>query len=234
MKKLFAAISLALTVITNTAIAATIPNAQDWEFLYTRQVVPGGDVTFLAAAKGDAHSQYILGNSFGHSGAYPVNKKLEVYWTKKAYEQGHVGAAGKLGVIYGYGHSGYGVDRDRMRGIRMLEIAADAGIVSAQLNLGKLLDNTSVFINPDRESLEQIDANHKRAMYWYTKAADTDNGDDNNAAQAMVMLADKYKSGAYVEQDLHKAAVYYTRACAAGLSYVCNDASKLLEKGYKP
>ena len=181
MNKLIAA--LALVFLTATAIAATTPNTQDWEFLNTLQIVPEGDVTFLAAAKGDAHSQYILGNSFRYSGAYPANKKLQVYWTKKAYEQGHAGAAGKLGYMYG---SGYIVDRDWARGIRMLEIAADAGIVSAQFNLAQLLLQSTVATDG------------QRAAYWFEKAASTSNGDDNIAANAMHELAQLYSFGIYI------------------------------------
>jgi len=87
------------------------------------------------ANKGDAFSQYSLGNAYlrGNEVNIDVNKAL--HWFKEAAKNGHAKSEYKLGYIY---YSGKGVKRDNKIAIEWFTKAAEHNYSPAQFYLGKM------------------------------------------------------------------------------------------------
>lgn len=230
MKRLFAMIFSLVMAGQGLANAATTPNTEDWELVWTGEVVPSGDPLYSSALKGNAHSQFIMGMTFRYErGVYPLSYKVAAYWLKKAADQGHAGAQRDLAILYS---SGRGVVRNKAIAVELLEAAAQTGLVSAQFELAELLWKSDFMFNFDHETPEQLASNHKRAVYWYKKVSGAPKDEELYAARAMAALAIGYQFGNRVEKDMSEASLWFSRACAAGLSRTCARALELKEQGY--
>ena len=87
------------------------------------------------AEKGDANSQYRLGELYHYGLGVDADIKTAIGWYTLAAEQGHVDAQNNLGIIYDEGHS---VESDYRTAIKWYTMAAEQGDPGAQFNLGAI------------------------------------------------------------------------------------------------
>lgn len=118
-----------------------------------------------------------------------------VGWYKHAAAHGSVPAALELGLIFLMEHySQYNLQRE---GRRWLKVAANGGCVQAQVHLGLLYQDMGL-----AEPLAG-----QKAVYWLELAA------RQNNAEALVALADCYRTGFGVEVNYEEEGVLLRRAC---------------------
>lgn len=100
-----------------------------------------GDVIALRklASKGDAESQYMLGNFYllGLS-SLPIDHELSVKWFKLSAEQGYSSAVAALANMY---LTGRGVKRDRAKAIELFEKSAALGDEYSRQYLNRFIEN---------------------------------------------------------------------------------------------
>ena len=134
-----------------------------------------------AAGKGNADAMNGAGTT-----APDIKKSME--WFQKAADAGCTSGLCNLGDLY---FSGYGVEKDEKRAVRLYSEAAKKGDAKAMNWLGL-------------RAYEDHDV--ARALDWYQKSAE--NGD----CWGMYNLAEFYKNGTGVEQDNEKAYYWFTGA----------------------
>ncbi len=125
------------------------------------------------AELGDANAQFELAATLIEKSK--ENAQTALAWLELSAQQGFVEAWYGIGLIH---YQGHGVPRDKKKGLQMLQKAAEAGSVQAQLRLGYAY----------REEEDPIDLD--KAIEWYEKAAQTEN------AQAQSALAQIYQEKA--------------------------------------
>jgi hypothetical protein len=138
-----------------------------------------------SAEQGYAPAQYMYGDIF-REGRWKDLKQLVDWWTKAA-EQGDVHAQLWLGVLYEQGRNG--VERDYLKGFKLLSMAAKQGQPDAQVTLGKMYENG-----------EGVPQDYGLAAYWYRKAADH-TLNLGGAAVGANTLAQLYEDGHATPQD---------------------------------
>jgi TPR repeat protein len=108
--------------------------------------------------KGDAQTQYDLGNSYYQGEHGPQDYAQAAYWWRKAAEQGHAQAQLELGHLY---CDGKGVPQDYTQAAFWYREAAEQGHVPAQYVLGGLCDGKG-----QGEPQAYVEA-----YFWYALAA---------------------------------------------------------------
>ena len=134
-----------------------------------------------AAGKGNA-------DAMNGAGTTAPDIKTSMEWFQKAADAGCTSGLCNLGDLY---FSGYGVEKDEKRAVRLYSEAAKKGDAKAMNWLGL-------------RAYEDHDV--ARALDWYQKSAE--NGD----CWGMYNLAEFYKNGTGVEQDNEKAYYWFTEA----------------------
>lgn len=153
----------------------------------------------IAAALGDAQSQYELGVHFmqGENGASPDFKKAaELY--DAAAKQNHAEAQYRLAVLYEHAR---GVEKNFKKAFQLYQAATEHKRLDAQCGLAHCYQNG-----------KGVKKNIKHAIELYEQAA------QKNFAQAQVLLASLYYNGGEVERDLKKAMDLYHRAADQGIA----------------
>ncbi len=89
----------------------------------------------LAANRGDARAQAILGYMYVKGLGVSQNYKTAVKWYTLAAEQGNAAAEHNLGFMY---HQGQGVPRNYKTAVKWYTLAAEKGIADAQHNLSTM------------------------------------------------------------------------------------------------
>ena len=120
-----------------------------------------------AAEKGDAESQYGMGQLYANGYGVPLDDSQALKWYMQAAEQGHGEAQCALGVMHA---NGWGVPMDEAEAMKWYVRAAENGVTDAQINLGTMYQNGF--------SIEQ---NKVEALKWFTIAAKL--GDQDAAAK---------------------------------------------------
>jgi len=152
------------------------------------------------AEQGNAEAQFLLGTSevfyaWGSGGDPKTIFVEQVYWIRKAAEQGHAGAQCQLGERY---HLGQGVPKDDAEAEKWLRKAAEHDYTNAQVDLGTMYSH--------RRSPQD----HVEAINWYRKAAEQGN------KHGQYFLGLMYESGQGVPQDFVLAHMWYNLAAGQG------------------
>lgn len=84
----------------------------------------------LAAKKGDHAAMYSLGRFFAEGRGLSKNESIAVGWLMKAANGGHVESMLAVATHY---ENGYGVDRDLVAAVNLLEDAAAIGSAEAMI-----------------------------------------------------------------------------------------------------
>ena len=180
------------------------------------------------AEKGDAGSQYNLGNMYHKGIGIEQDIDIAIQWLQKAAEQGMLDAAFNLALCYDD-------KKEYHESVKWLRIAAEQGDATAQYNLackyqkGEGVEkNTATAIQWYRKSAEQgfsdaqynlgcnyykgigIDKNYIEAAKWFKKAADQ--GDE----LAQYNLGIIYYYGDGVEKNNEEAARWFKKAAEQG------------------
>lgn len=194
----------------------------------------------LAAEKGNADAEYMLGNCFFFGVGVTPDKTEAVDYFRKAAEQKNANAQYMLGLCC---ESGIGIDQNKAEADRLYQMAvksfqksAEKGDAEAQLFLGHCYEF-------GRGTEEDIVAAYK----LYSKAADSGNVDAKkimgaiktgkttlqNAlqgdAKSQYMLGNSYQRGEGVPQDGSTAAKWYRKAADQGN----HEAQYMLGNGYQ-
>jgi TPR repeat protein len=155
--------------------------------------------TRAKAEKGDAKSQWVLGNAF-EIGFLGVAKDYveAAKWYRKAAEQGFVLAQYDLGVCY---RDGKGVTKDPAEAAQWFRKAAEQGDAKAEYYLGHCY-----------RTGEGMTKDALQAVQWFRKAAEQSDVDAQNALGAC------YRMGTGVVEDGVEAVKWYRKAAEQGLA----------------
>ena len=168
--------------------------------------------TLKKAEQGNVNAQYDLGWKYFFGQGIVQDRKLGVYWWKKAAEQGNADAQFNLGFMY---YDGRGITQDYLQAVYWWEKAAEQGNANAQFNLGLMYDEG-----------QGVSRDYKQAAYWYTKAA------DQGIAKAQLNLGLLYKNGQGVVQDYKKAVFWHTKAAEQGHTVAQYNLGLMYVDGY--
>ena len=144
-----------------------------------------------AAEQGHVWAQNNLGLMYDNGQGVAQDYTKAVYWYTKSAEQGNAGAQNNLGLMY---YNGQGVAQDYAKAVELFTKAAEQGDAVAQNNLGNIYKNgtpiysKTVVVNADGSKTENvigIAKDHKKAIYWYTKAAEQGNADAQKALDSL-------------------------------------------------
>jgi TPR repeat protein len=149
--------------------------------------------TLAKAVKGDAQSQFELGQSFFKGSFGAAKDEWEaVKWFRKAADQNDAKAQNHLGVCY---FKGQGVGKDEWEAVKWYRKAADQNDAKAQCNLGFCY-----------ASGQGVAKDQWEAVKWFRKAA------DQNLAPAQYWLGFCYSSGQGVAKDEWEAVKWLRKA----------------------
>jgi uncharacterized protein len=163
----------------------------------------------IRADKGDAESQFILGNYYEHGSGVKQDYIEAEKLYRKAAKQGHAGAMRALGVMYEFG---YGVKRATAYAVIWYQQAANLGDAYAQVKHGVMLWD-GIGINKDEAA----------AVSWFLKAA------DQGSISAMDLLVTAYKMGIGVKKDDKLAAYWFLKSLQEQSEDGVLDLSKYLD-----
>jgi hypothetical protein len=165
----------------------------------------------LAALRGSARAQFILGwlHLEGKGIAKDVKQALD--WFRRAAENGHTRAQFQLGTIYYFGQ---GAAPDTAQAVRWYRQAAENGDIEAQYNLALL------FLRGECQ-----EANPTDALRWLRSAA------EGGSAAALLKMGDLCIRGHQTPKDVVAARAYYARAAARGSSQASARLAGLDESG---
>ncbi len=121
-----------------------------------------------AAERGDATSEYNLGNMYELGHGVPRDAAEAVRWFRSAAEQGYAVAQNGLGWMY---HLGSGVAKDDVEAAGWFRKSAEQGNATAQLNLGRMYS----------KGLGGLPKDEVQAMYWKGRAAEQGNAGAYNS-----------------------------------------------------
>jgi TPR repeat protein len=152
----------------------------------------------IKAEKGDAQSQYDLGNMYYHGEGVQQGYTEAARWYREAAEQGFAKGQYNLGYLFQYGQ---GVSQDYAEAAHWYRAASNQGYASAQVNLALLF-----YFG------HGVPQDYAEAIRLYREAADQ--GD----ARGEDGLALMYYSGDGVKQDYAEAAHWYRMAADLGLA----------------
>ncbi|MBL4703156.1 MAG: protein kinase [Flavobacteriales bacterium] len=133
------------------------------------------------------------------------DRKLGFLYVLRAALQDNARAENNMGLIYEFGMV---IDQDSQKSVAWWEDAAAGGLTEAMLNLVDYYEKSS---------------SHETSFLWLKKAAEEDD------LSGQYLLADRYRDGVGVEQDIDEAAYWYTNASDAGSSYA---EEQLIELGF--
>jgi len=181
----------------------------------------------VLAEKGDATSQYRLGNMYFQGMGVPKDAQKAVPLYNQAAEQGLDSAQFALGIAY---MSGQGVEKDWVRASQWLEKAGQQGHRKAQFHLGKLYLPRDEYKAEkwlhqaaNQNSLEaqfELGKLHlgtfskvhddKKALDWLTKSA------NSGFVSAQALLGNLYFNGTSVKKNVNQAFKYFQMAARQG------------------
>ena len=111
----------------------------------------------LAAAQGDAHSQFVLGGMYEKGEGVPQDDAEAIAWYRRAAEQGHAEAQYNLGRIY---DRGMGAPPDDAEAATWYRQASEQNLFAAQSALGWMY-----------EQGRGVPQDNVEAHRWYNLAA---------------------------------------------------------------
>ena len=173
----------------------------------------------IGAKRGNALTQYILGNGYYNGKGVEKDQKKAAYWYEKAAEQGYAAAQNNLGFLY---YNGEGVEKNLEKAVHWYEKAAEQGYAAAQNNLANCFYRG-----------EGLEKNLEEAVYWYEKAAEQGN------VAAQNNLGNCYYQGEGVGKDWEKAVKWYEKAAKQEYASAQNNlgncyySGKGVEQNYK-
>jgi len=145
------------------------------------------------AEKGDAQSQYDLGNAFAVGRLGVAKDEVEaVKWFRKAAEQNYADAQYNLGCCY---CKGQGVAKDEAVAVKWFRKSAEQNYPDAQFNLGCCYCNGLGVVKDEAE-----------AVKWFRRAA------EQNFAAAQYNLGKCYADGLGVVKDEPEAVKWFRKA----------------------
>lgn len=157
------------------------------------------------------------------------NNDLALFHYKAAVENNNHPAQYILGLVYYFGRLNR--PKNLKEAIRLIRLAAMAGLPYAQRVLGQFYQQGNIHIQPLNENVSdtraRIKKNEREAIRWYRRAAA---GKD---VSAMGILGKCHELGTGVEVDLEKALGFYAKAAEQQSPFVSNaqiDQALLLQK----
>ncbi|MDQ6969037.1 MAG: tetratricopeptide repeat protein, partial [Mariprofundus sp.] len=114
------------------------PGSQCEAFTQANEAEKAFPVCLIAARKGDAYAQNIIGVSYASGDGVALDSKAALLWFRKSAAQGFAKAQSNLGLAY---LDGAGVSRDQAAANHWWTLAAAQGEPHAQFNLAVSLGN---------------------------------------------------------------------------------------------
>jgi TPR repeat protein len=159
------------------------------------------------AQAGDAEAEYLLGRRLITGAGGSRNLNDGVSWLRKAADQGYGNAEYLLGTLY---EQGSGVEHDDRKAVEWFRKAAQQDSPHAMEKLGRFEDRA---------------LNRTEALKWYEKAARAGDG------QALVDLAQMYRTGLAVKKDEAMAREYFKRAAELGVTDALPEVARMCRDG---
>ncbi|HBT97796.1 MAG TPA: hypothetical protein DEB25_09305 [Desulfobulbaceae bacterium] len=159
--------------------------------------------TRLAAERGNAQAQNILGVLYAKGQGVTRNYQEAVNWYRRAAAQGNAQAQNNLGFMYA---QGLGVTRDYLEAVNWYRKAAEQGHADAQGNLGNRYYNG-----------QGVMRDYDEAIKWYRLAAEHGN------VNAQRILGVMYAKGQGVPQDYTEGYTWLMVAAANGADVKANQ-----------
>ncbi len=163
----------------------------------------------IAAERGEADAQKILGNFYAAGKGVPQNYQQALHWFTQAAEQGHVVAIYNIGVLH---DKGLGVKKDYHEARKWYRQSSDMGYSSAQYNLGIMY-----------EYGQTVEEDHSRAMELYLEAA------EQGEAAAQFAIGLMYDKGTGVAKDPTRAYMWWQIA-GDGHPYAIHNRDSIAEE----
>ncbi len=148
------------------------------------------------ASKNKPFAQFKLGYAYQNGYGITKDTKKAKYWYKKASDLQLEAAQNNLGCLLIESDSGPEITAE---GVSLLQKAAKANLVTAQMNLADLLIKGT-----------RIKRDYKKAFYWSLKATEL-----SNEPEAQYIVGIMYASSIGTETDYAKAADFFTLASTA-------------------
>lgn len=159
-----------------------------------------------AAKRGDAKSEYMIGQLYSKGEGHPRDYKEAVKWYRKAANKEHGRSMHQLGFMY---ETGVGVKKKYSVALnwyrkaeKSLQQAATQGHAAEQQSLGSMYSEG-----------RGVPRDYAEAVKWFRKAANQD------YARGQVSLGNMYESGKGVPQDWDEAERWYRKAAEQGDSW---------------
>jgi TPR repeat protein len=149
-----------------------------------------------SADRGDAKSQFMVGQFHYYGWGVPINRQEAMSWYRKAADQGDAEGADSVARLF---HSGSGVPRDYQEAMTWFRRAADRGYAPSQAAI------CAMYI-----AGEGVPVDFEEGTAWCKKSA------DQGYAAAQRVLGVGYLNGQGVPKDLDKAVVWLRRAAEQG------------------
>ena len=156
------------------------------------------------AEKGDAKSQYVVGEMYEKGKGAVRDSKQAFEWYSKSAEQGYNKAAYKVGLAY---LEGSGVKKNYKEAYKWLKKSADENYVRAEYYLGEMFENG-----------QGVDRDYDEATKWYKRALA---GGFSDAAEGIKRIsraeaaADRARTAAAESSDGKRARGKFRRCAAA-------------------
>lgn len=150
------------------------------------------DHFFKSANQGNTEAQFYLGDMFHHGKGVKQDYAKAVEYYQLAVEE-------QPGAMYGLGMlmiEGKGIERNANEGAKLIFIAAQAGQIDAQFEIGVTF----------AEGKNGFERDYKKAVEWYSQAALMGHG------SAQFQLASMYQFGQGVDNNPAEAYIWYSLA----------------------
>ncbi len=175
---------------------------------------------FLASAmQGNPSAQFNLANMYREGKAIRRDLEKAVKWYMLAALQGDEYAQNALGYMY---MNGYGVDKNVKSAVQWYKRAAEQNLTAAQYQLASLYQEQGKL--PGLKDNIRQSYEHTAAV-WYAHAA------NNGHKKAAFELADMYRTGTGVKQDVNKAVSYLEQLVEGGYDPAKLKLASYLENG---
>jgi TPR repeat protein/GTPase SAR1 family protein len=150
-----------------------------------------------AAAMGHGRAMYGVGMAFYYGEGVAENVVEAYKWFKASAETGEPRALRNLALSFRYGEPEAGINVDHVEAMRLMRMAADAGLPDAMYDLA--------------DWLCEANKSDPAALEWFMKGANAGDVD------CMIMVGDLHRIGACgLQPDYSKALPWFERAAAIG------------------
>ena len=175
---------------------------------------------FMAAAiKGSPSAQFNLANMYREGSGIRRNLEESAKWYLRAALQGDKYAQNALAYMYRHG---YGVEKSMPRAVQWYRRAAEQNLITAQYQLAQIYERQARLPSIDDDTRRKYQTT---AALWYA------NGARQGDSESAYKLADFYREGFGVPQDIREAVRLLNKLVEVGYEPAKLKLAEYLERG---